>query len=458
MIASGVIFGIGSGFQEMAYACIQEIVPNKWRVYAVGGFELMAITSFLGPLCAFAFISKTALGWRAAYWYMCGFHGFFGIFLALTYFPPSFKTKHRTDGKTKWQLVKELDFVSLFLFSLGCLLFLLGINYGGKQYPWKSGHVIGPIVVGLLSLIALGFWSAYADLKYPLMPRRLFKKVRRFTMVLGVCFCGGMLYYSMNVLGPRQSQLLFTGSDPITKGLYAEQIPLGTIIAGLIVVFICSHLGHERWQLVFFEVCQTALIGSLASIGLDDKIQAICTVVALSSMVTPPQLLSFTMLSLGIDDQVDIGLAVGLASTFRLLGGAVATAIYTAITNNGFASHIASTVTDNVAPIYSFPSSSLPALIKAAALNTAAAYKLVPGINPQVIAAAQSAVKQAYVSAFHTTYLSAIAFGGLAIVSAILTKDTDVRMKTGNRAVQLENEKGRKEEDVEVAETKEVES
>jgi hypothetical protein len=322
------------------------------------------------------------------------------------------------------------------------------------------------MVVGLLCLVALGFWSAFADLKYPLMPRRLFKKVRRVTMVLGVCFCGGMLYCkafpipplpsvqtiltrdsdSMNVLWPRQSQQLFTGNDPITKGLYAEQIPLGTILAGLITIFICSHIGHERWQLVFFEVVQTALIGSLASVGLDDKIQAICTVVALSSMVTPPQLLSFTMLSLGIDDQEDIGLAVGLASTFRLLGGAVATAVYTAITNNGFSSHIAGDVTANVAAL-DFPAASLPALINAASLNTAAAYQAVPGITPRVIAACQLAVKQAYVSAFHTTYLSAIGFGGLAIIAAVCTKDTDVRKKTGNRAVLLENE--RREEDVE---------
>lgn len=54
MIASGVFFGIGAGFQEMSYvsdfqfcagvatdhdifqACIQEIVPNKYRFWAVG--------------------------------------------------------------------------------------------------------------------------------------------------------------------------------------------------------------------------------------------------------------------------------------------------------------------------------------------------------------------------------------------------------------------------------------
>jgi len=120
----------------------------------------------------------------------------------------------------------------------------------------------------------------------------------------------------MNVLWPRQSQLLFTGPNPITKGLYAECIPLGTIISSFVVVFICAQVQHERWQLVFFMIAETALIGSLASVGLDDKIQAIVTIVCLSSTVTPPQLLSFAMLSLGIDDQVDIGIAVGLAGTF----------------------------------------------------------------------------------------------------------------------------------------------
>lgn len=36
MIASGVLFGIGSGFQEMCYAIIQEMLPNKHRIVGVG--------------------------------------------------------------------------------------------------------------------------------------------------------------------------------------------------------------------------------------------------------------------------------------------------------------------------------------------------------------------------------------------------------------------------------------
>ena len=35
------------------------------------------------------------------------------------------------------------------------------------------------------------------------------------------------------------------------------------------------------------------------------------------------------MVSLHLEDQGDMGIAVGLISTFRLIGGVVATAIYT---------------------------------------------------------------------------------------------------------------------------------
>jgi hypothetical protein len=115
------------------------------------------------------------------------------------------------------QLLRELDFVGLFLFSAGCILFLLGVNWGERQHLWKTAYVIAPMVLGVLCLIALGFWEAYADLKYPVMPLDSLRSGEgkfpyeillegaslmsfRFTMMLVVCFVGGMLYYAMNVL------------------------------------------------------------------------------------------------------------------------------------------------------------------------------------------------------------------------------------------------------------------
>lgn len=126
-------------------------------------------------------------------------------------------------------------------------------------------------------------------------------------MVIVVCFVGGMLYYSMNVLWPRQSQAFFIPEDAvIMRGVYAIIFSCGTWLAGLVVVFVCSRLHHEKWQLVAFTVAQTALIGSMASVGANDKAQAIVTVVIAATTITPPQLLSFTMLSFGLADQTDL--------------------------------------------------------------------------------------------------------------------------------------------------------
>jgi hypothetical protein len=141
------------------------------------------------------------------------------------------------------------------------------------------------------------------------------------------------------------------------------------------------------------------------------------------------------------------GIAVGLAGTFRLLGGSIATAIYTSIINNGFESALPDQVREQISSL-DFPSSNIPALIAAASKNTAAAYKAVPGISASITAAAALAVKKSYVLAFRTTYLAAIGFGCAAIIAAFFTKDIDRGMKNSNRAVKLENE---------VKESKEVE-
>lgn len=48
-------------------------------------------------------------------------------------------------------------------------------------------------------------------------------------MVIVVCFVGGMLYYSMNVLWPRQSQAFFVPEDDIImRGVYATIFSCGT--------------------------------------------------------------------------------------------------------------------------------------------------------------------------------------------------------------------------------------
>jgi hypothetical protein len=82
----------------------------------------------------------------------------------------------------------------------------------------------------------------------------------------------------------------------------------------------------------------------------------------------------------------------------------------------------------------------LPALLKAAANGTAAAYAAVPGINNQTILASRGAIKQANAESFQLVYKVAVAFGGLALLTALTTRNIPKSKKTSQRAVMLENE------------------
>jgi hypothetical protein len=83
-------------------------------------------------------------------------------------------------------------------------------------------------------------------------------------------------------------------------------VSFGTILAGALVLTIVPWLGHERWQMVGFLIVQTAMIGSMGAVGMDDKAQAIATIIIIAATVTPPQYLAFGMISLGLESQDDM--------------------------------------------------------------------------------------------------------------------------------------------------------
>lgn len=68
------------------------------------------------------------------------------------------------------------------------------------------------------------------------------------------------------------------------------------------------------------------------------------------------------------------------------------------------------------------PASSLPALLKALPLGSAALEK-VPGITANITAAAGGALQQSYVHGLRITALSSLSFGCLAIIACICCND-----------------------------------
>lgn len=123
------------------------------------------------------------------------------------------------------------------------------------------------------------------------------------------------------------------------------------------------------------------------------------------------------------------GTAAGLAGTSRLLAGAVATAIFSNVTNNKYSSTLPKQVMSNLSP-FEIPADTVTKLITAARLNTAAAYKAIPGVTPAIQAAATLANKQAYLTGAHLSYQVALAFGLCGVIAAFFIPTVDDRKYT----------------------------
>lgn len=233
-----------------------------------------------------------------------------------------------------------------------------------------------------------------------------------------------MQYYSNATLWNRLSQLIYA-KDEVSKGLYAEVLPLGTIIGGIIVTF-SKLIGHQRWVIMFAVALQTACVGAMSTSTMDNPAKSIILTVIISTCTSVNLLNGIVLVGFGIVYQEDIGTAAGLAGTSRLLAGAVATAIFSNVTNNKYAATLPARVRSNLAPFNLAPAT-VTKLISAARLNTAAGYKAIQGVTPAIQAAASLGNKQAYLEGAHLSYLVALAFGLVGVVAAFWIPSVDKR-------------------------------
>jgi hypothetical protein len=134
---------------------------------------------------------------EGVYYLLIAINGTAAICWIAFYYPPTFQMKHRSERMMDY--VKHFDYVGAFLYTLGLLLFIMGLSWGGSVHPWKSAYVIVTIIVGVALLAAFTLWEMYAPLKEPLVPMHLFKNGPwvTSTIVLGV---GAGMYYAFAII------------------------------------------------------------------------------------------------------------------------------------------------------------------------------------------------------------------------------------------------------------------
>ncbi|HZU78277.1 MAG TPA: MFS transporter, partial [Acidimicrobiales bacterium] len=207
---------------------------------------------------------------------------------------------------------------------------ILLTTWGGTEYPWLSGQIIGTGVASVALLVIFVFVERRAA--EPLMPLELFTN-RVFDVSSAVGFIVGFAMFGAIIYLPLYLQTVH-GASPTTSGL--QMLP---VVAGMLVTFIASgQLVSRLGRYKVFPIAGTAVM----AVGF-----------YLLSLMTPSTTLLVTSLDMfvtglgvGMVMQVLVvavqnavpyeflGTATSAATFFRSIGGSFGVALFGAIFNS----------------------------------------------------------------------------------------------------------------------------
>ncbi|KLO81631.1 putative drug facilitator PEP5 [Fusarium fujikuroi] len=441
IILASTFLGFGCGMIYVSYAGISELLPNKWRGIGLATTEFAINVPFglLSVLLGTLLVLHTALGWRWCY-YIGLIYGVISLGGTFTfYFPP---TRPQYDYEnTRLDQLKSLDFVGIALYVGSLTTFLVGLTWAGQPgHPWRSPSVYVPITLGLLGLIACFIYDFTIPSK-PLFPLEVFKEIRKFTVLLGITFVAGMIYYSMMALLPQGSLWMYT-SDQMQIAYIALPNGFVQLVFGAIGPALIGKIKHIKMQIIVMLVLQTTFTAALAAVVPHNRV-AWTALQAFS--VGPFVLVTIACyVTTGLHTPLrHLGLATGLIGTFRSMGGSVGNAIFNTIihgiVNRDLGKGIAQAAIQK-----GFNPEDLGSLISAtinAALGIPHAFASVPGITPAVETAAVKALRQVYGHAFRMVFYATIPFGIIAITLACFIEDPSMYLNN-HTAVHMEKEAG----------------
>src|SRR4051794_166112 len=227
--------GLGAGgLFPLSLAVIGAIVPPRDRGRWQGLIgSVFAAASIIGPAVGGFIVDN--FSWRWIFLVNLPVGGVALVAIALTMPKRTVRAEHAIDWLGAWVL------------AAGTASLLLGLVWGGRDYPWLSSHVV--VALGAAAVLLGAFALLGRRAREPILPFELLRdpvvaaSVACMALV-GMAMFGTISYVPLFVQG-------VIGTSATSSGVVLTPLLLGAVATSFITGQLVSRTGHYRWNIVF---------------------------------------------------------------------------------------------------------------------------------------------------------------------------------------------------------------
>ncbi|QDS78021.1 hypothetical protein FKW77_002856 [Venturia effusa] len=402
LIVGRAITGIGAAGIFVGVAVIgTDLVPLRKRPMLQGiSGAFLGIASIIGPIVGGAFTTKAS--WRWCFWLnLCiGVPALTGTLFYLPTSPPA----EKSDGKFMEKLWK-FDPIGNILLAPGLVCMLLALQWGGTKYPWNNAKVLALIIMG--SILLLGFATTqYFQESGTVPPRILRQRSVAAGLITSIGFGAALIIPTFYL--PIWFQAI-KGTTAVNAGVRLLPLMLVTSVFVLVAGFGMARTGYYTPWLIVGCAIRIVGVGLLTTLQVDAKSAQWIGYQVLVGIGTG---MTFSPVSTAVQTvlprkDIPVGMTVMLFAQF--FSGTIAVSICQAVLSNVLHTELPRKL----------PGFDAAAIAKAGATE----------IRQMVSSADLPVVLKVYNKGISNTFLVALAFSGLALVSSLFVEWKSVKTR-----------------------------
>ena len=314
--------GIGAGgLFPLSLAVIGNIVTPRDRGRWQGLIgAVFAAASILGPAVG-GFIVDNA-SWRWVFLVNLPVGGIALVVISITMPRRAPQTAH------------SIDWLGAGLLAAGVGALLMGLVWGGKNYPWTSGHVVGALALAAVFLVAFAFVERRA--REPILPF----DILRNPIVAGSIAC--MALAGMAMFGTISYVPLFVqgviGTSATSSGVVLTPLMLGAVTTSLLTGQLISRTGRYRWNVVFGPIVLAIGMFLLWRMDVHTTNAQAARNMVIAGVGVGSMMQVFVISVQNAVSRAHIGSATALTQFSRQMGATIGVTVMGAIVNHGLPS------------------------------------------------------------------------------------------------------------------------